>query len=122
MEINGQLLYKFIGKERLAHAGLNIKPFSNVVYRVRRFYCRPLAIARKCPLNCQDCNGILSGVVGSIDKDIAREPEAFLVTGLRRAVSDWVEPTHEAAVRTTDAFGTKDETNIFDLMLQEMNA
>ncbi len=122
MEINSQLLFKFIGKITLNKAGFDKLTFCEVVYRVRRYYCRPLTIARKCPRNCQNCNGILNRVVGSIDKEIANDPYAFLVIGLRRAVSDWVEPTHEATIRVKDNFGTRDESNIFDVMLAEMGS
>jgi hypothetical protein len=117
LEINGQLLYKYISRGRLAQAGLAQKPFGNVVYRVRRFYCRPLTIANRCG-KCEDCKARLIAAVEGIHE--AREPEAMLVYQLRKLVADQVEAEHHAVVRTKDAFGTRDNTSVWDALMAEV--
>jgi len=118
--IDGRVLYKFITGEQIEKSGFSKKKISNMIFRVRRFYCGPMNVARKCTGSCLNCKVTLLTVFQSIDKNIAKDPEALLTYTLRQAVSNQVEVPHEATVRKIDRFGTADPASIWDAMLAEV--
>ena len=126
MEISTQTLYGFIGTSRLEAHGFQKAKFGSVARIVRRFYCIPRTLANNCPRECQLCQVTIVTSFEKIDPSIAKSPEAVLTYLMRNAVNAQLEQrqvqkAEEAQPRMADAYGTKDETNVFDALLAELS-
>ena len=126
MQIDTQLLYRFLGTARLEAHGFPKHKFGSVARIVRRFYCVPRTIANDCPRECQLCQATIVTAFEKIDPQIAKSPEAVLTYLMRNASCDKIEERQErkveaAQARMADSYGTQDTTDVFDALLAELD-
>jgi hypothetical protein len=125
VEIDTQVLHQLIGYNRLDVSGFKRNEFGKVARIVRRFYCTPRNLHNLCPTNCELCKAALTGAMDRMSIGVVQRPEALLTWLLRKAVNTELESKQQAvaqraAARTVDAFGTKDTSNVFDALLDEL--
>jgi hypothetical protein len=117
MIINNRVFFGMLQKPELIKRNLHE---AALLAQVRRYYCTPMTLARKCTTNCQNCKLTLQKAIYSMPVG-EQKPFGLLVYRLRNLMSEKVEVEHVAQVRTVDNFGTKDDTNVFDALLAEVS-
>ena len=97
--------------------GLNV---GRVLYRMHRFYCKPMKARGKCDYNCKvTCKENLVRMFRVFDNP--KDKEALLVWRMREAVAVTIEGETERAVPVTDIFGRPKFDNVFEFIAEELN-
>jgi hypothetical protein len=118
MNISQKMLRNILPDNLMASAGLgNAFAMANIV---RRFYCTPMTIANKCPLDCEKCRAKLEAPVEKLrdNRSIVKLPRGVFIYNLRNLVNAAVETQPKVTIRK-DKYGIPEENKgtVWDKML-----
>lgn len=128
MQIDGKVLLSYLGTSNLASLGLDTKQHrANLIFITRRFYCTPMTVSGNCPQQCCACKVTIVTQFDHFRGQRAKNPAALWTWLMRQAVAAILErgqwmAAEQAQARTADHFGAQDPSNVFEALLEEMDA
>ena len=128
MQIDGKVLLSYLGTSNLASLGLDTRQHrSNLIFITRRFYCTPMTVSGNCPQECRACKVTIVTQFDHFRDEQARNPAALWTWLMRQAVADILERGQQRAAEqaqgpTLDNTGAQGTTNVFEALLEELDA
>ncbi len=94
------------------------------LYRIHRYYCKPLTGMNKCPMKCEDCQDDLSSVFSRIQEaeDNVMQPNGLLVWLLRDKRAEISERSDKQKAKTAKDWLSRPiyETSPFESLLSRL--